>query len=303
MTNRRKFLRDASLLAVTGSCAATSDIFATSVSAQVNSAVGLQVASPERKSDNDVPVRDDSYSVCWLGNAGWWLRIGQVNILIDPDVEQGRTRKTLEGIPDDCLSKADAVLITHEHGDHFNRSTVKQLIQESSCRFILPASCRQAAMQTGIPTNRIIPAHHLKPIELFGDRSTVTPIPAIHGGIAGAVYKRYNAADCGYLISMMGINLFHPGDTVLLEEHYDLPTIDILMISPTEHNTNIHQSLILIEKLNPRFIFPQHRDTYYVTDDNSFWTHAYYKELGEALDESFKSRYHVVKQGEEFIIR
>jgi len=134
-------------------------------------------------------------------------------------------------------------------------------------------------------------------------KSGVTPIPAIHGGIAGAVFKRYNAADCGYLISAMGINLFHPGDSVLLEEHYDLPQIDILMVSPTEHNTNIHQSLTLVKRLNPRYIFPQHRDTYHVTDENRFWTHAYYKELAEALDENFKSRYHIVNQGQDFAIQ
>jgi L-ascorbate metabolism protein UlaG (beta-lactamase superfamily) len=245
---------------------------------------------------------NNRYSVCWLGNAGWLLRIGLVNILIDPDLEQSRSRKTLDGIPDDCLSKADAVLMTHEHGDHFNIPTARRLIQESDCRFILPASCLRAATQAGIPEKRMIIAQHLKPIVLFGERFTVTPIPAVHGGFSGAVYKRYNAADCGYLVSTMNINLFHPGDSVLLEEHFDLPTIDILMVSPTEHNTNVQQSLTLIEKLNPRYIFPQHRDTYHETDENRFWTHAYYKELAEALDERFKSRYHIVKQGEDFVI-
>jgi hypothetical protein len=101
----------------------------------------------------------------------------------------------------------------------------------------------------------------------------------------------------------MNLNLFHPGDSVLLEDHFDLPKIDILMVSPTEHNTNVHQSLILIDKLDPQYIFPQHRDTYHVTDDNRFWTHAYYRELAEALEERFRSRYHIVNQGQEFSIR
>ena len=251
----------------------------------------------------EIPTSDNRYSVCWIGNAGWLLRIGQMNVLIDPDLEQSRSRITLEGIPDDCLSSANVVLITHEHGDHFNMPTTRRLIQESECRFILPASCMRAAMQVGIPQNRIIAAHHLKPIAIFGQRFSVTPIPAIHGGIAGAVFKHYNAADCGYLVSALGINLFHPGDSVLLEEHYELPQIDILMVSPTEHNTNIHQSLTLIERLNPRYIFPQHRNTYHTTEENRFWTHAYYKELEEALNENFKSRYHIVNQGQNFVIQ
>ena len=294
MTNRRKFLRDASWMTVTGAWVANGNL-----SAKANHTVGTHNREEQAAG---VLQENSRYSVCWLGNAGWLLRIGQVNVLIDPDLEQSRSRKTLDGIPGDCLSKADAVLITHEHGDHFNIPTVRRLIQESDCRFVLPASCRQAAMRANIPEKRMIAAHHFKPIALFGERFTVTPVPAIHGGIAGAVYKLYNAADCGYLISAMNVTLFHPGDTVLLEEHYELAPIDVLMVSPTEHNTNIQQSLNLIEKLNPRYIFPQHRDTYHETDENRFWTHAYYKELEDALDERFKSRYHILNQGHDFVI-
>ena len=277
-------------MAVTGAWAANGTISATN-------------SNTQRKQSADVLDDNSRYSVCWIGNAGWMLRIGQVTVLIDPDLEQSKARKTLDGIPDDCLSKADVVLITHEHGDHCNVPTVKRLIKESDCRFVLPASCMQTAMQADVPEKRIISPHHLKPIALFGDRFTVMPVPAIHGGIAGAVHRRYNTADCGYVVSGMGVTLFHPGDTVLLEEHYTLPPIDILMVSPTEHNTNIHQSLILIEKLNPRYIFPQHRDTYHETDENRFWTHAYHKELADALDERFKSRYHILNQGQEFVIK
>ena len=295
MTNRREFLKDASRIAVTGTLAANS-----TVSTKANLMIGIH-----NREEQTANVLQDNirYSVCWLGNAGWLLRIGQINVLIDPDLEQSRSRKTLDGIPDDCLSKADAVLITHEHGDHCNIPTVRRLVQESGCRFVLPASCRQAAIRADIPERRIIAAHHSQPIALFGERFTVTPVPAIHGGYSGAVYKHYNAADCGYLVSALNTTLFHPGDSVLLEEHYELGTVDILMVSPTEHNTNVQQSLILIEKINPRYIFPQHRDTYHETDENRFWTHAYYNELADALDERYKSCYHILSQGHDFVIK
>ena len=246
----------------------------------------------------------NAYSVCWLGNAGWLLRIGPLRVLIDPDLADSPSRKTLAGIPEDCITGADAVLITHEHGDHFDISTAKRLADQSSCRFVLPASCMYAAYKAGIPENRIISAHHGKPITPFGEGFAITPVPAIHGHIMGSIYKHYNAADCGYLVTAIGITLFHPGDSVLLDEHFSLPAIDILTVSPTEHNTNIAQSLTLIEKLNPCYIFPQHRDTYYETDDNRFWTHAYDKELFHALPEPFKAkaRYHILSQGQEYVI-
>lgn len=242
------------------------------------------------------------YQVSWIGNAGWRLQIGAINLLIDPDLEPGSMRKTLDGIPQDCLSEADAVIITHEHGDHFNRPTIRRLLAESACRFVLPASCLCGADRVGIPSKRIIVAQQGKPIALFGTHFTVTPVLALHGAPYGAVYKHYNAADCGYLITAMGLTLFHPGDTVLLEEHFELPKVDILMVSPTEHNTNVFQSKVLIEQLQPSYIFPQHRDTYHETGENYFWTHAYDKELYDALDETYKNRCHILKQGEIFKI-
>ena len=242
----------------------------------------------------------DKVNVCWLGNAGWQIQFGGLNLLIDPDLEPVSYRLSIEGIPDDCISTANAVLITHEHGDHFNIPTSRRLADESDCRFILPASCLLAAQKAGIPQSRIIIAHHGKAINLFGESFQVTPVPAIHGHILGAIYKHYNAADCGYLVTAGKWKLFHPGDSVLLEEHFELPELDILMVSPTEHNMHVRQSKVLIEKTNPRYIFPQHRDTYGITDSNYFWTRACDNELYEALEDTYKQKFHTLKQGERF---
>lgn len=240
--------------------------------------------------------------VCWIGNAGWRIKFGSINLLFDPDLEDGPDRLSLDGIPSDCISEADAVLITHEHGDHFNLPTANRLVNESDCRFILPASCMAAAQEAGIPPSRIVSAHHGKALNLFGEEFQILPVPAIHGHILGSVYKYYNPADCGYLVSAMGKKLFHPGDSVLLEEHFELPELDILMVSPTEHNMHIRQSKVLIEKTNPRYIFPQHRDTYRITDSNYFWTKAYDKELHEELGAEYKERYVTLSQGQSIAI-
>ena len=245
-------------------------------------------------------------SLRWIGNAGWQICFGAISVLIDPDLETG-SHKLPGGMISDTLATeiintADAVLVSHEHGDHFNRPTTQRLVVESECRFIFPASCLFAAQEAGIPQKRIIVAHHRREIELFTEGLTVTPFPAVHGHLLGSVYKHYNPADCGYLIQSESLNLFHPGDSLLLEEHFELPKIDVLFLSPTEHNTNVEQSKILIEKLNPRYIMPQHRDTYVVTEDNYFWTAAHDKVLYDSLDNTYKKRYHTLVMGEEFFI-
>jgi len=242
----------------------------------------------------------------WIGNAGWQICIDNLSILIDPDLEIGSHKLSDGLIPEamafDIISTADVVLVSHEHGDHFNLPTASRLVNESNCRFVLPASCINEAKEANIPPLRIITAHHHKKIDLFGEGISVTPYPAVHGHLFGSVYRHYNPADCGYLVQTASLNLFHPGDSLLLDEHFDLPKIDVLFISPTEHNTNVVQSQILIKKLNPKYIMPQHRDTYVVTDENRFWTSAYEKELYDSLDTIYKERFHILGIGDEFTI-
>jgi len=242
----------------------------------------------------------------WIGNAGWQIRFETISVLIDPDLEIGSHKlpsgMISAGLASDVISTADLVLVSHEHGDHFSIPTAQRLAEESDCHFILPAGCLHPAKEAEIPSQRIIPAHHNKKIDLFDGGLTVTPIKAIHGHILGSVYKYYDPADCGYLIQTEFLNLFHPGDSLLLEEHFELPEIDVLFISPTEHNTNVEQSLVLIDSLMPGYIMPQHRDTYVVTDENKFWTSANDKLLYDALDEKYKKRYHRLTIGDEFTV-
>jgi L-ascorbate metabolism protein UlaG (beta-lactamase superfamily) len=248
--------------------------------------------------ENAVP-----YTVCWIGNAGWRLSIGGLNLLIDPDLEPSAERKSLEGIPEDCLTSADLVMTTHDHGDHFNDWTIKALSERSSCRFLLAASCLSRANALGIPAERLSVAYHENAFEPFGEHIRITPKPAFHGAPHGAVFKHATRSDSGYLIEAHGVTLFHPGDTVLLEDHYELPRVDVLMISPTDHNTDVRQSIQLIEQLDPAFIFPQHRDTYVETSENYYWTHAHHRELLAQLSDRYAARYHILAQGEVFKIQ
>ena len=54
--------------------------------------------------------------------------------------------------------------------------------------------------------------------------------------------------------------------------------------------------------LRPAYILPQHRDTYHVTPENRFWTHAYPHEVKLRLPTSLQERYHILDQGERLVI-
>jgi hypothetical protein len=81
-----------------------------------------------------------------------------------------------------------------------------------------------------------------------------------------------------------------------------LKGLDVLFVSPTDHNMRVGPASILIDALKPRWIFPQHFDTYAVTGQNAFWTVGYPDELRDALPDALRKRYHKLKQGEVFAI-
>ena len=105
------------------------------------------------------------------------------------------------------------------------------------------------------------------------------------------------------VFNIAGKRLLHPGDSLLTEEHLALTNIDVLFISPTVHNMYIDRSMILINRLQPAYIFPQHFGTYRETDENSFWTRGYPDELKSRLSQELQKRYHKLKPGEMFLIR
>jgi L-ascorbate metabolism protein UlaG (beta-lactamase superfamily) len=158
----------------------------------------------------------------------------------------------------------------------------------------------EIAKELKIPINRIKIAVPRKKFNISG--ISVTPIRAIHGNADFAIYYKANFQDCGYLIDIDGKKFLQPGDSFLLEDHLFLENIDVLFFSPTEHNMHINNSLTLINKLNPKYILPQHHSTVKVNSETFFWAKGYQKEVKEKLSEKLKKRYYILKEGDKLLI-
>ncbi len=87
-----------------------------------------------------------------------------------------------------------------------------------------------------------------------------------------------------------------PGDTLLLEEHLDMHGVDVLFVSPTEHNLGVENAVRLIRMLRPQKIILQHHSTYREHAENLFWAHGYVTELLEALSGEERERCIVPEQ-------
>lgn len=247
-----------------------------------------------------------SLTVRWVGNAGWVIESDGVVIATDLDLEVAGKADPPPVSPAELAPVLDAVLITHQHGDHCNLPTLRVLAAESRCLFVLPRTCLEPVAGLGIPDERIVVAEPHRPVRLRGVR--IEPIHAIHGDRDFTVLThedgfleglRYN---CGYVITVGGRRFLQPGDSLLTEEHLALPDIDVLFVSPTVHNMHVDRSLILINRLEPGYVFPQHFGTYTEDPDSRFWTRGYPDELAERLSATLRRRFHRLSLGERFAI-
>jgi L-ascorbate metabolism protein UlaG (beta-lactamase superfamily) len=237
----------------------------------------------------------------WIGQGSWIIKSGDLVISTDLFL-QDRGRIAPSPItPEEVASVLDVAFITHGHGDHFEEYTSRILAEKSSCMFVLPENCLQAAEKFKIPRERIVVARPREPFEIKGIK--VDPLRALHGNSNFAIYYDANLQDCGYLFTIAGKRILQPGDTYLLEDHLFLKKVDVLFVSPTEHNMYIDNSVLLINALDPEYIFPQHHGTVAVNESNRFWAKGYPDEVKIRLSKPLKERYHILKTGEMKVIR
>lgn len=234
-------------------------------------------------------------AIWWTGHNGWLIKSGNLLVSTDLALEYGGRSVPAPVSALEIAPELDIYLVTHAHSDHFDPKTARIFIKNSKCIFVLPESTLKIAREIGIPQERIRVAKPREPFELLGAR--IEPIRAIHGNANFAVYLDANLQDCGYVITVGGKRLLQPGDSVLSEDQLLQEKIDVLFFSPTEHNTYIDQSVILINRLSPAYILPQHHSTMAYDERDRFWAKGYVAEVKIRLSKPLQERYYILDQG------
>ena len=246
-------------------------------------------------------------AIWWAGNAGWLIKSDNLLISTDLDLSNDEKVQPPPITAGQLAGELDVAFVSHHHGDHCNVPTIRALAEGGKCLFVLPQPCLKEVAELGIAKDRIVVPEPLHPFDI--KRIHVEPIHAIHGNQEFTVLTREPdfvekiAHNCGYVLNIQGKRFLHPGDSVLTEEHLGLKNIDVLFVSPTVHNMYTDRSMILINHLQPAYIFPQHFGTYQETEAEAFWMHGYPDELKQRLSEELQKRYHKLKLGEMFVIQ
>lgn len=195
-------------------------------------------------------VAPGTFAMWWLGCTGIWVKSeGNANILIDLWVKTGKKSQAnqlmapqhqhqrmigcvklqpnLRNVP--CvidpfaIKSLDAVLATHDHGDHIDENVAAAVLQncDASVPFIGPQACVDLWISWGVPAERCIVVKpgdsiQIKDVEIIAldsfDRTELVTAPK------GMILKDQPVRDMdllavNYLIKTPGGNLYHSGDS------------------------------------------------------------------------------------------
>ena len=273
----------------------------------MTAALAAPQARPAHAVLDEIRAHHSGIAIWWVGNAGWLIKSGDLLVGTDLDLSMDEKIQPPPVTARELAAELDVAFVSHHHGDHCNVPTIKELARASRCTFVLPRSCIKEVGDLGIARERVIVPEPLQPFDVKGIH--VEPVHAIHGNQEFTVLTREPdfvekiAHNCGYVLNIGGKRFFHPGDSVLTEEHLGLKNIDVLFVSPTVHNMYMDRSMILINHLQPAYIFPQHFGTYRETEAEAFWMHGYPDELKLRLSQELQKRYHKLRLGDQFEIR
>lgn len=202
----------------------------------------LPVVERTRQDFADPP--DSGLRATWLGHSSVVLEIDGKTILTDPHwgprsspfVRIGPKRWYAPPLPLDQVPTLDAVLISHDHYDHLDHTTIKRIAHWDT-RFIVPLGVGGHLQKWGVPAERITEVDWWDEIDLGGLR--VACVPARHAS-GRRLVTRDRTLWAGYAIMGDEHRVYFSGDTGLFAE---LETIgrrfgpfDLTMIEVGQYN-------------------------------------------------------------------
>jgi L-ascorbate metabolism protein UlaG (beta-lactamase superfamily) len=151
-------------------------------------------------------------AVEWLGHSGFRIRAGRASIYIDPyRVEDG--------------PRADAILITHGHYDHFSPQDVERL-SGAETTVVAPAS---VAERLSGRVRSIAPGEVLE-LGRFDVRA-IAAYNTSKRGPAGDPFHPREAGWVGYELRVGAERLYHSGDTDVIPEMDQVVGVDVALLA------------------------------------------------------------------------
>ena len=185
------------------------------------------------------PQDGDGLHLTWYGHASTLVEIDGARVLLDPVWSERVSPAAFAGprrlheppVPLSALGRIDAVVISHDHYDHLDLATVRELLRTSEAPFLVPLGVGAHLERWHVPASRIIELDWHEEAEVAGIRFVATPAQHFSGRglsndstlwtswvVAGPSHRVFYSGDTGYFDGFAAIGEQHgPFDVALIQ--------------------------------------------------------------------------------------
>lgn len=150
------------------------------------------------------------------------------------------------------LPKADMILVTHSHYDHFDMAAI-EMLQSPDTRILLDKTSAE-----GLQGNcfTMLPKAVAEPF----DDIKVEAVAAYNTSEAQLQFHPKEREDCGYVVTLGGkVRIYISGDTEPTNEMRELKNIDIAFVCVNQPYTMTpEQATEAVKALKPQIYYPYH---------------------------------------------
>lgn len=165
-------------------------------------------------------------------------------IEVDPVSKLGNRTTDYAAFP-----KADYILLTHEHGDHFDKNAIA-LLTDNDTRLITNKRCAGMLGYGEVMAN--------------GDKKEIAPDITVEAVPAYNITEGHQnfhpkGRDNGFILTIDGFRIYIAGDTEDIPEMADIKNIDIAFFPCNQPYTMTPEQLIKAARtVKPKVLFPYH---------------------------------------------
>ncbi len=233
---------------------------------------------------NNEYINKDQIRITFINHSTFLLEFNGMTILTDPIWSlraspvsfAGPKRVQAPGLKIKDLPKIDAVIISHNHYDHFDLETLKELNQLYKPKFFVGLGDKNLLIDNNI--NDVIELDWNDSINL-DERTKLTFLKCRHWSARG-IFDRFKSLWGAYLIENSNLKVYFAGDTGYAEHFKEagekFPNIDIALLpvgayEPRWFMKNFHmnpeEAFMAAKDLKSYLNLGMHLETFQLTDE------------------------------------
>ena len=220
--------------------------------------------------------------ILWLGHASFFIRLNGVCLLIDPIFGKPPIVKRFVDVPSplEYIQQADYVLLSHDHRDHMDETTLRAIAEKfPNAKFLAGLRSEDVLSEWKTPTNSVGTAGWFQEFRLADERIKIFFLPVRHWSRRGLFDTNWRLWG-GYVIQSEKTTIYFGGDSGYGRHYREaaeiFPKIDYFLVGigayeprwfmEPSHNNPADAVRAFLDS-RARFLVPMHYGTFDMTDE------------------------------------